>query len=75
MKLYDDKHIKTIALVGAHHSGKTTLSETMLFEAGLLNRRGSVEEKIQFPTFTISKKKGKLPFLLHPFTQNGEITK
>jgi len=45
MKLYDDKHIKTIALVGAHHSGKTTLAETMLFEAGLLNRRGSVEEK------------------------------
>ena len=45
MKLYDDKHIKTIALVGAHHSGKTTLAETMLFEAGLLNRRGSVEDK------------------------------
>lgn len=45
MKLYDDKHIKTIALVGAHHSGKTTLAETMLFEAGLLSRRGSVEEK------------------------------
>ncbi|PID67719.1 MAG: elongation factor G [Flavobacteriia bacterium] len=45
MKLYDDKHIKTIALVGAHHSGKTTLAETMLFEAGLLNRRGSVEDQ------------------------------
>lgn len=45
MKLYDDKHIKTIALVGAHHSGKTTLAETMLFEAGLLSRRGSVEDK------------------------------
>lgn len=45
MKLYDDKHIKTITLVGAHHSGKTTLAETMLFEAGLLNRRGSVEDK------------------------------
>ncbi|MGB5319823.1 elongation factor G, partial [Eudoraea sp.] len=26
-----------------HNSGKTTLSETMLFEAGLINRRGSVE--------------------------------
>lgn len=45
MKLYDDKHIKTVAFVGAHHSGKTTLAETMLFEAGLLSRRGSVEEK------------------------------
>jgi len=45
MKIYDDKFIKNIAFVGAHDSGKTTLAETMLFEAGLLNRRGSVEEK------------------------------
>jgi len=45
MKIYDEKFIKNIAFVGAHNSGKTTLAETMLFEAGLLNRRGSVEEK------------------------------
>ncbi len=43
MKVFDEKHIKNIVLVGAHHSGKTTLSETMLFEAGLINRRGTVE--------------------------------
>ena len=45
MKVYDDKHIKNLALVGASGSGKTTLAETMLFEAGLINRRGSVEAK------------------------------
>jgi elongation factor G len=43
MKIYDDKHIKNVVFVGAHNSGKTTLSETMLFEAGLINRRGTVE--------------------------------
>jgi len=43
MKVFDEKHIKNIVLVGAHHSGKTTLAETMLFEAGLINRRGTVE--------------------------------
>ncbi len=45
MKIYDDKHIKNVVFVGAHNSGKTTLAETMLFEAGLINRRGTVEAR------------------------------
>ncbi len=45
MKVFDDKHIKNLALVGASGSGKTTLAETMLFEANLINRRGTVEDK------------------------------
>jgi len=44
MKVYDDKHIKNIALLGNVKSGKTTLAETMVFEAGLIKRRGRVEE-------------------------------
>ncbi len=45
MKAFDEKHIKNIVLIGSSKSGKTTLAETMCFEAGLINRRGSVEEK------------------------------
>lgn len=45
MKTYDEKHIKNVVLIGGAKSGKTTLAETMLFEAGILNRRGSVEDK------------------------------
>lgn len=45
MKEFDEKHIKTIAFVGAHKSGKTTLAETMLYEAGIIARRGAVETK------------------------------
>ena len=44
MKTYDEKHIKNVVLIGSAKSGKTTLSETMLFEAGIINRRGTVEE-------------------------------
>lgn len=45
MKTYDEKHIKNVVLVGSAKSGKTTLAETMLFEAGIINRRGTVEDK------------------------------
>ncbi|MDQ4140145.1 MAG: GTP-binding protein, partial [Bacteroidota bacterium] len=45
MKAYDEKHIKNVVLIGPAKSGKTTLAETMLFEAGIINRRGTVEEK------------------------------
>jgi elongation factor G len=45
MKVYDNKHVKNIVLLGSAKSGKTTLAETMLFEAGSINRRGTVEDK------------------------------
>lgn len=44
MQNFDQKHIKNVAFVGAHGVGKTTLTECMLFEAGLINRRGSTGE-------------------------------
>jgi elongation factor G len=41
---FDTSHVKNIVLLGHAGSGKTTLAECMLFEAGLINRRGNVEE-------------------------------
>ncbi|MAL17733.1 MAG: elongation factor G [Balneola sp.] len=45
MKVYNPTRIRNVVLLGHSGSGKTTLAETMLFEAGAINRRGSVGEK------------------------------
>ncbi len=45
MKVYDDKHIKNIVLLGAPKSGKTLLAEDMIYEAGIIHRRGTIEGK------------------------------
>ena len=43
MKQYKSNEIKNIALLGSKGSGKTTLAEAMLFECGVIKRRGAVE--------------------------------
>ena len=45
MRIYQTNEIKNIALIGSAGSGKTTLAESMLFESGIIKRRGSVEAK------------------------------
>ncbi len=45
MKSYTTDKIRNVVLIGASHSGKTMLSEAMLFEGKVIDRRGSVEEK------------------------------
>jgi elongation factor G len=45
MKVYQTDEIRNIALVGGAKAGKTTLSECMIYEGGLINRRGSVDDK------------------------------
>jgi elongation factor G len=45
MPNFDTSHVKNIVLLGHAGSGKTTLAECMLFEAALITRRGTVEEK------------------------------
>ncbi|WP_308599768.1 elongation factor G [uncultured Dysgonomonas sp.] len=44
MRTYQTQEIKNIAILGSSGAGKTTLAEAMLFEAGVIKRRGSVKD-------------------------------
>ena len=45
MKNYQSKEIKNIALLGNDGAGKTTLTEALLFDAGIIQRRGRISQK------------------------------
>ena len=45
MKNYQTKEIKNIALLGRDGAGKTTLTEALLFESGIISRRGRITQK------------------------------
>ncbi len=42
MKVYQTNEVKNISLLGSSGSGKTTLVEAMLYESGVIKRRGTV---------------------------------
>jgi elongation factor G len=44
MKVYDAANIRNIAVVGHTGSGKTQLTSAILFDAGMVNRLGKVDE-------------------------------
>jgi elongation factor G len=45
MPEFDTSHVKNIVLLGHAGSGKTSLAECMLYEAGIITRRGSIAER------------------------------
>ena len=45
MKVYKTNEIKNIALLGNSGAGKTTLTEALLYESGIIRRRGKVLAK------------------------------
>lgn len=45
MKTYQTQEIKNIALLGNDGSGKTTLTESLLYEAGVISRRGRITQQ------------------------------
>lgn len=60
---FETKNIRNTVLLGHSGCGKTTFAETMLFEAGSIDRRGSVEAKNTTSDYTnIEKEKGNSIF-------------
>jgi len=45
MPEFDTSHVKNIVLLGHAGSGKTSLAECMLYEAGIISRRGNIADR------------------------------
>jgi len=76
MKQYETKDIRNIAVVGHGASGKTTLSEVMLFKAGATKRLGSVDDGTSISDFDHEEKERKTTInssVLHCNWQDKEI--
>lgn len=73
---FDTKNIRNIVLLGHSGSGKTSLAETMLFEAGEINRIGRVEEQSTISDYTnIEQERGNSIFstLMHANWKDSKI--
>ncbi len=73
---FDTKNIRNVVLLGHSGSGKTTFAESMLFEAGEINRRGTVEEGNTVSDFSdLEKERGGSIFstLMHVQWKDSKI--
>lgn len=74
--IFDTKDIRNVALLGHSGCGKTSLAETMLFEASEINRRGIVEDGSTVSDSTnIEKERGNSIFstLMHGNWKDSKI--
>lgn len=72
----NSQNIRNICLLGHSGSGKTTFAETMLFEAGSISRRGTIEAGNTVSDFTnIEKERSNSIFstLMHAFWKDSKI--
>ena len=68
MESFDTSHVKNIVLLGHAGSGKTTLAEAMIYEAGLTDRMGNVTDGNTMSDYTeLERERGNSIFssLLH----------
>ena len=76
MKAFQTNEIKNIAILGGAKSGKTTLAESMLFEGGVINRRGSVDDKnttSDYRDIELERQNSIFSTVLYTLVQNKKI--
>jgi elongation factor G len=77
MAEFDTPHVKNIVLLGHAGSGKTSLAECMLYEAGLINRMGTIGERNTVGDYhELEKERGNSIFskLMHTKWKGYKIT-
>ncbi|MFC2100289.1 elongation factor G [Bacteroidota bacterium] len=76
MKVHQTNELRNIALIGGAKTGKTTLAEALLFEGGVINRRGSVDDKntvSDYREIELERQNSITATVLHTFYNGSKI--